>query len=333
MYQVKVSVCISVYNTEKYIGRCLESVVNQTLKEMEIVIVNDGSTDKSLSICEYYRDKYTDRIIKIISQENKGLAIGRKTGISNASGEYIAFLDADDYADVTMYEKMYNYAIKENADIVEAGSLWGNRLLKPKRSGVSNSHDYLRAYFWGNPYIWPMLWLRIYRRELFNDLSVLPDLYCNNEDIFGFPCLLYKAKTIAFLNEQLHYYSVDFKDSVERGMKQNKDKIGKYYSNRKTKLESINHIRSFIGEDNLIPFIEEFNQHIQMRVVEYLHTDICGVTNKQKYSDICYILKFNSSKEVNRFIRKNTKNGSKYNITILLLGIKLSKQIKKCLRC
>lgn len=111
----KVSVCVPVYNVEPYLKECLDSLLNQTLKEIEIVCVNDGSTDNSLAILEDYASHNAN--IKVISQKNQGLGGARNTGIKNASGEYIGFIDADDLADKDMYKLMYEAAKREHAEI------------------------------------------------------------------------------------------------------------------------------------------------------------------------------------------------------------------------
>ena len=105
MKKIKVSVCIPVYNMEKYIEDCIKSLVNQTLKEIELIFVNDGSTDNSLNILNEYKKQYPD-IIKVISQENKGLGGARNKGLELASGEYIGFVDADDFVEPNMYERL-----------------------------------------------------------------------------------------------------------------------------------------------------------------------------------------------------------------------------------
>ena len=92
---IKVSVIIPVYNSEKYIGTCLDSIINQTLQEIEIICVNDGSTDRTSEILQFYREK--DSRIKIIEQENAGAGAARNYGLRNSSGEYLSFLDADDF--------------------------------------------------------------------------------------------------------------------------------------------------------------------------------------------------------------------------------------------
>lgn len=111
---VKVSVVIPVYNSEKYLKRCLDSAVNQTLKEIEIIIINDGSTDNSEKIIHQY---LSDDRIKYICQNNMGQSTARNKGIDIATGEYIGFLDSDDWVDLDFFEKLYSAAQKNNADI------------------------------------------------------------------------------------------------------------------------------------------------------------------------------------------------------------------------
>ena len=115
--KIKVSVIIPVYNTEDYLRECIESLVNQTLREIEILIVNDGSTDSSLEIMKEFKNKYTN-IIKIFDKVNGGQASARNYALPFAQGEYLGFVDSDDWVDSTMYEEMYEKAEKEDADIV-----------------------------------------------------------------------------------------------------------------------------------------------------------------------------------------------------------------------
>ena len=118
----KVSVIVPVYNVEEYLERCLDSLVNQTLKDIEIIIVNDGSTDGSKEIIQKYLNKYKN--IVYLEKENGGLSSARNYGIPYAKGEYIGFVDSDDYVELTMYEKMYNKAIEEKSDMVECDFIW-----------------------------------------------------------------------------------------------------------------------------------------------------------------------------------------------------------------
>lgn len=119
----KVSVIVPVYNVEKYLEKCLKSLVGQTLMDMEIIIVNDGSTDNSKEIVEKIRKQFPNKII-YVEKENGGLSDARNYGIPYAKGEYIAFFDSDDYVEKDMYKKMYEIAQKENSDMVECDFYW-----------------------------------------------------------------------------------------------------------------------------------------------------------------------------------------------------------------
>ena len=126
----KVSIIVPVYNVEKYLKRCLDSLVNQTLKDIEIICVNDGSTDGSLAILdEYVRND--DRIV-VINQENSGLSVARNNGIGVAKGEYLGFVDSDDWVSEDYFEKLHNSAIQNNAEIAVGGIIRLHRFNRRK---------------------------------------------------------------------------------------------------------------------------------------------------------------------------------------------------------
>ena len=111
----KVSIIIPVFNAEKYLEKCLDSLVNQTLEDIEIICIDDGSTDNSLEILKTYEQK--DKRIKVLQQTNKKQGAARNYGIREAIGEYIGFVDSDDWAELDMFEKLYNKAISTDSDI------------------------------------------------------------------------------------------------------------------------------------------------------------------------------------------------------------------------
>ncbi len=115
----KISVIIPVYNTEKYLNRCIESLTGQSISDIEIILVDDGSTDSSPLICD--RAASEDRRIKVIHKKNEGQGIARNEGLNIARGEYIGFVDSDDYVEKDMFEKLYNAAKKNDADLVLSG--------------------------------------------------------------------------------------------------------------------------------------------------------------------------------------------------------------------
>ena len=119
----KVSVIVPFYNVEGYIEKCLETLVNQTLEDIEIILVNDGSKDRSIEIVNKFLEAYPDKLV-YLEKENGGLSDARNYAIPYAKGEYIAFLDSDDYVEKDMYQKMYELAKKENSDMVECDFYW-----------------------------------------------------------------------------------------------------------------------------------------------------------------------------------------------------------------
>ena len=111
----KVSIIVPIYNVEKYIGKCIESIMNQTLKDIEVILVNDGSTDKSGKIADKYAS--IDNRIKVIHQKNLGQGVARNKGIEISNGKFIGFVDSDDWIDLDMYERLYNSICENDADI------------------------------------------------------------------------------------------------------------------------------------------------------------------------------------------------------------------------
>ena len=114
----KISIIIPVYNVEPYLRRCIDSVLEQTMQDYEIVVVNDGSTDNSGSICDQYANQYDQ--IRVIHKQNGGLSDARNTGIKAATGDYILFLDSDDYLDTDALEKLWT-GVNKNVDIIIGG--------------------------------------------------------------------------------------------------------------------------------------------------------------------------------------------------------------------
>lgn len=114
-----ISVVIPVYNVEKYLKQCIDSVMNQDYKELEIILVNDGSTDKSGEICDEYAKQYSN--IKVVHKTNAGLGMARNTGLEHITGEYVTFLDSDDYIDSDLISNLYNGINKNNVDMCKSG--------------------------------------------------------------------------------------------------------------------------------------------------------------------------------------------------------------------
>lgn len=170
----KISIIIPIFNTEMYLEDCLNSVMGQTLEDIEVLLVNDGSTDGSLEIMEQFKAKYPDNI-RIFSKENGGQATARNYAIPLCTGEYIGFVDSDDYIEPKMYETMYNKAKETEADYVECDYINVKVNEKGERERIADYGSRVRSYTSKEDmFIDPMLapWNKIYKRELLQDSSV-----------------------------------------------------------------------------------------------------------------------------------------------------------------
>ena len=132
----KISIIVPVYNVEKYLKKCIDSIVNQTYKNLEIILVDDGATDRSGEICDELAK--LDNRIKVYHKENGGLSDARNYGVERATGDYIGFVDSDDYIDAEMYEKLYEAITKEDADVAECSF----KIIYPDRVELFNDEEY-----------------------------------------------------------------------------------------------------------------------------------------------------------------------------------------------
>ena len=204
---MKVSVIVPVYNSESYLKDCLDSLVNQTLKEIEIIAVDDASTDKSLEILLEYAKKYPGKIKVFASKQNKGQGAARNIGLSISTGEYIGFLDSDDYVSPTMYEKLYNAAKFNSADIASTRLTFvkDNSYLGKKFETYGREENY-------NPINTPEKVLdespsvcnKIFKKEFLKDQTFLED--CMWEDVAFTYANLFNAKNIVNINNMGYYY-------------------------------------------------------------------------------------------------------------------------------
>ncbi|MBE6453854.1 MAG: glycosyltransferase [Alphaproteobacteria bacterium] len=175
----KISVIVPVYNVEQYLPQCLDSIINQTYKNLEIICVDDGSPDNSGKILDEYAKK--DKRIKVIHQENGGLSVARNTGLDNATGEWVSFIDSDDYIALDFYENLISAANKSDTDVVQCGhSVFSTQIDKTfsyKSKIVEGFVNIIKNLKRG--YVWNKLW----KRELIesNNLRFYPKIYI--EDI------------------------------------------------------------------------------------------------------------------------------------------------------
>lgn len=213
--EIIVSVIVPVYNAEKYLSCLIDSLLKQTLKEMEFIFVNDGSKDESLNILEEYAKK--DERIVIIDKKNAGVSAARNDGIRIAKGEFIGFADADDFVAENMYECLYTKAIEKNADIVSCGHIvYTPEKEIPKFSGheaVMNREEAVKNLL-NSKILGMSACTKLYRKEILKGVT-FPENYRVNEDrFFTFKALKY-AEKIAVIKEEFYYYRVN-EESVSR---------------------------------------------------------------------------------------------------------------------
>ncbi len=218
----KFSFIIPVYNTEKYLNRCLNSVQNQTLGEFEAIIIDDGSTDNSKQVIDNYLQ---DNRFKYIYQINSGLSEARNTGIKQASGEYLLFLDSDDYVSLELCE-ILSKTVEENIDVVkfQCKYIYDNR--------EENVNDGIEFKDTGTSVLLKLIeiksllepaWLYAYKREFWkeNNFKYIKNIY--HEDFALTPYILSKAKNVKVINKNLYYY-VQVENSITRNINYEKTK-------------------------------------------------------------------------------------------------------------
>lgn len=215
--KIKVSVIVPIYDVEKYLERCIESLVNQTLEDIEIILVNDGSPDNSQQIIDYYVQKYPNKIISLL-KENGGLSDARNYGIPYAQGEYISFIDSDDYVDITFLEKMYNQAIKSKSDIVVCGYYAIDETKNKYKWLQKGNMDIFECSLEDNPTLLhnnsPYAWNKIFHRKLFEDNNILFPKGWIWEDIPTIYPLLATANKISKVDQPLIYYILKREGSI-----------------------------------------------------------------------------------------------------------------------
>ena len=200
----KVSVIVPIYNVEKYLEKCINSLLSQTLEDIQIILVNDGSKDNSGNIAKECEKNNKDRVI-YVEKENGGLSDARNYGLKYATGDFIAFLDSDDYIEKNAYEKMYNKAIEENADYVECDFIWEfpNKIRVDKQYPYKNKKEMLS-------FVRVVAWNKLIKRQLIIDNNLEFPKGLRYEDVE------FTYKLIPFINK-FAYVDKPFIHYVQRG--------------------------------------------------------------------------------------------------------------------
>lgn len=264
----KVSVIVPVYNVEKYLARCLDSLVNQTLKDIEILVINDGSPDNSQKIIDKYSKKYKN--VKSFIKPNGGISDARNYGLKYADGEYITFIDSDDYVDVTMMEKLYNKAKEKDYDIVECDLVMvyddGKIISKvcPTLDKDVDTEEKKKSYML---HAYTSVWNKIYKKDLFDyDVRFKKGVWF--EDVEFLYRLLPYVKTIGFVNETFNYY-VQREGSITRTF----DKRLLCY------IDNWNGILDFYKKNS---FYDNYINELEYLYVKYLYASFIRQTSNYK---------------------------------------------------
>ena len=242
----KISVIVPIYNSEKYLKKCVDSILNQTLEDIEIILINDGSKDNSHSICLEYQEKYKEKI-KYINNINIGCSATRNLGIKQASAEYITFVDSDDYIEKDMYKDMYNMIIEDKSDLVITGIKYNQngKILKKKLvKKIKNIKDIFSEKTLIN-----YVCAKIFKKSIIEkeNIEFIVNSHYQEDMVFSFMYCL-NVKKISFLNKLNYNYILHDTNSV---------------FNLKKRQEV------FISYDYLYRYLK--NKNVDKRVFRYLY--------------------------------------------------------------
>lgn len=304
-----ISIIVPVYNVEKYLNQCIDSIIKQTYTNLEIILIDDGSTDNSGKICDEYLSK--DCRIKVLHKENGGLSSARNAGIKICKGKYIGFVDSDDWIDATMYETLYERMLYFDADVIDCGYLKEYRNIKLK---VNSNKE--KVYF-GEKLIEecylsnvtkPEVWCKLYKRYIFNTIKFPLNKYY--EDAFIFIPTLSLINKIVIIPACLYHY------------RQRKSAITKNIFNEKhlDVIELHNNEHKYI--EKYIPSCIEQNLVYKILGIKELLFKLLN-SKIQLYREY----KFQLQKEVRKniyFIIKSKKINIKEKIALLLIAINLN---------
>lgn len=288
MSKYKVSIIVPVYGVEKYIDKCLDSLVKQSLKEIEIIVVNDGTKDNSQKIIDKYVKKYPDKIKSYI-KENGGQGSARNYGLKKAMGEYIGYVDSDDFVEKDMYKKLYNKANENDYDIVVCGNYNVSEDYKTKNIDTF-TNDYntdLENVFFGKMAVWN----KIYKRDILikNKLEFKEKVWY--EDLAFTLKTVMNSNTFAFIDEPLYDYL------IREGSTMNN-------SNVQRNLEILD------AFDDILSYIIHNKNEVYFNKIEFLaidHIYISAIVRVLK-ADADYKVKRETIKKLIDYMKKNFPN-------------------------
>ena len=266
----KLSIIVPVYNVENYIDKCLKSLVSQTIDNYEIIIVVDGSKDKSIDIIRKYKKMHPD-LITFYETENRGLSAARNFGLERATGKYIGFVDSDDCVDIEMFEKLYNCAEKDNCDIVVCDyyQIIGEEK-RYKKLDIKENDSRDNIVIKSRPYAWN----KIYKKNVFYDYDIKYPEGLIFEDICSIYPLLMQVNKIGYVNESLYFYTFDRTDSIIKNKK----------IESLVMLKVLNLLNNYCKEKNIYQKYKKLICEINVRHIYYRINSIKDTSNSKLYN-------------------------------------------------
>lgn len=218
----KISIIIPVYNVEKHLSRCIESILKQTFRNIEIILIDDGSSDKCPQICDLYAKR--DPRIKVLHKENAGAGIARNSGIELATGKFISFVDSDDYIAPNMFEKLYNEIEHKDVDAVFCNYYevfdTGQRI---KKLDIKNNHiiknEEINTFYYSIiSFFRPVVWRALFKADILlkYDLKFVSEREVLSEDKFFLLDYLKFCNSLAFITDCLYYYYINTNSLIHR---------------------------------------------------------------------------------------------------------------------
>lgn len=216
----KISVIVPVFKVESYLSRCIESILNQTYKNLEVILVNDGSPDDSGKICDAYATM--DDRVKVIHKDNEGSSCARNAGLDIATGDFISFVDSDDHINESMLELMLNYLLRFDLEVVEIKAKSKKTLPNSDNTfEIQAKIDAFKRIIQNTSF---SVWCRIYKKTLIHDLRFIPKII--HQDVFFTVDVLNRIDRIGYLNSSLYNYNTDSESIIRSNYSIEKIKIG-----------------------------------------------------------------------------------------------------------
>ena len=316
---IKVSVVVPVYNVAEYLEKCVDSLMAQTYKNIEIILVDDGATDHSGRICDEYRSK--DERIKVIHKENGGLSSARNEGIEAATGEYIAFVDSDDFVAENYIEKLLAACVENGCKVsacayYEYYSQDDMRFVGGEGSAVKSREDAVKDIFTMKNEICVVAWNKLYAKELFADNKIRYPEGKIHEDVFTTYKFCAAADKVAYINEPLYFY-VQRAGSI----------MGQTFSKKRLQLiDAVESIAPFVKENSPV-FDKEYEFYVFLNYLTLINTMAdSGYKDKVLFSGLA-----SKIGEMSASLAQNPCFGRKHKLTciFLKLGMNLFYIIRK----